>query len=236
MNNGDITGYVRAQDTVQYMPGPLRGQNFNNDSYAITLMSGMSGSESINNGELALYGRGEAMHAYGSTASNNGTITADGLWKDANDTTVIGAGVSSTRAVDFAIGMGVGNLEMSGGGGSAVNHSDATITIYNAGAGMAATGANNTIINQGTINLEKNEFYDETKPLVGMAVYNGGVAYNDGTININADNGQAFYNDGTGTIHNSGTINLNGGAMSSDDTHMGSEPADSNSAPLLFSV
>ena len=231
VNNGDITGYVRAQDTVQYMPGTATGAYaFNSDSYAISLMSGIS-SESINNGTLALYGRGEAMHAYSSKASNFGTITADGLWKDANDTTVIGAGVSSTRAVDFAIGMGVGNLEMSGGGGSAVNYKDATITIYNAGAGMAATGANNMIINQGTINLEKNEFYDETKPLVGMAVYKGGVAYNDGTININADNGQAFYNDGTGTIHNSGTINLNGGAMSSDDTHMGSAPTDSNSAP-----
>ncbi|WP_222186493.1 hypothetical protein, partial [Citrobacter braakii] len=230
VNNGDITGYVRAQNSVQTSTGSA-SYLFNSSSYAINLMDGIDGSESINNGTLALYGRGEAMHAHSSKASNYGTITADGLWKDANDTTVIGAGVSSTRAVDFAIGMGAGSLAGTGSGGSAVNYKDATITIYNAGAGMAVSGASNTIINQGTINLEKNEFYDETKPLVGMAVYKGGVAYNDGTININADNGQAFYNDGTGTIHNSGTINLNGGAMSSDDTHMGSVPADSNSAP-----
>ena len=28
VNNGDITGYVRAQDTVQYMQDRYRGANF----------------------------------------------------------------------------------------------------------------------------------------------------------------------------------------------------------------
>ena len=44
--------------------------------------------------------------------------------------------------------------------------------------------------------------------LVGMAVYHEGTAINDqtGVININAENGQAFYNDGTGLIINYGTI------------------------------
>lgn len=41
-----------------------------------------------------------------------------------------------------------------------------------------------------------------------MAVYNGGTAINDqtGVININAEIGQAFYNDGSGVIVNYGTI------------------------------
>ena len=114
------------------------------------------------------------------------------------------------------------------GGGMVIKSGTATnngaITVNDSGVGMYANGG--TIINKGTINLENTT---ETTPaantqLIGMAVFNGGVAYNDGTININADNGQAFYNDGAAgsTIHNSGTINLNGGAMSSDDTQMGS--------------
>ncbi|EOQ6800740.1 hypothetical protein CKC28_RS19785, partial [Escherichia coli] len=85
------------------------------------------------------------------------------------------------------------------------------ITVYNAGAGMAAYGNTNTVINQGTINLEKNENYNDSlgvNKLVGMAVYHEGTAINDqtGVININAENGQAFYNDGTGLIINYGTI------------------------------
>lgn len=79
------------------------------------------------------------------------------------------------------------------------------ITVYNAGAGMAAYGNTNTVINQGTINLEKNENYNDSlgvNKLVGMAVYHEGTAINDqtGVININAENGQAFYNDGTGLL------------------------------------
>nr|MCV5142982.1 hypothetical protein [Escherichia coli] len=84
------------------------------------------------------------------------------------------------------------------------------ITLYNSGAGMAAMKPGNIIINQGTINLEVNENDDDTlgpNKLVGMAVYNGATAINDqtGIININAENGQAFYNDGSGTIVNYGT-------------------------------
>ncbi len=57
----------------------------------------------------------------------------------------------------------------------------------------------------------------------GMAVYNRGTAINDktGVININVDTGQAFYNDGTGTILNYGEINLLGSPMDSADSHMG---------------
>ncbi|WP_330216704.1 hypothetical protein, partial [Escherichia coli] len=80
---------------------------------------------------------------------------------------------------------------------TALNQQSGTITIYNAGAGMAAYGTDNTVVNQGTINLEKNENFDGSlgaNKLVGMAVYSGGTAGNDqtGIININAEKGQAF--------------------------------------------
>ncbi|EMF1525566.1 autotransporter domain-containing protein, partial [Escherichia coli] len=110
-------------------------------------------------------------------------------------------------------GVGVGTDSYSGAGKNAtsINQLGGVITIYNAGAGMAAYGASNTVINQGTINLEKNGNYDDSlaaNTLVGMAVYEHGTAINDqtGVININVGTGQAFYNDGTGTIVNYGTI------------------------------
>ncbi|MEI9543193.1 hypothetical protein, partial [Citrobacter braakii] len=214
VNNGTITAHVLNQGAVQHMPNMWVSYVLNNDSHAVNLMTGVDGGQSINNGTLALYGRGEAMHASNANAKadNYGTITTDALWKDANDTTTIPAGVFSRAAIDFAIGMGVGNTYSAGSNGSAVNHEGGTITIYNAGAAMAVVGSSNTITNQGVINLEKNENYDATKPLVGMAVYKGGTAINDvtGVININAENGQAFYSDGNASnrIINYGAINL----------------------------
>lgn len=38
---------------------------------------------------------------------------------------------------------------------TAVNKQGGVITVYNAGIGMAAYGASNTVINEGIINLEK---------------------------------------------------------------------------------
>ncbi|STB68063.1 outer membrane autotransporter [Citrobacter freundii] len=239
-NNGRITGKILNQDSIfnckadQSLGYPSVA---NNNVISQGMMLAMNaGSQAINTatGVIEVYGRGNAMMAADNAyADNFGKITTDAMWKSAADTTELRANVPSSSARDFSVGMVVGTDTGSGprSNATATNHQGATITINNAGAGMVAYGATNQVINQGTINLEKNENYDATKPLVGMAVYKGGVAYNDGTININADNGQAFYNDGTGTIHNSGTINLNGGAMSSDDPHMGSAPADSNSAP-----
>ncbi|HEM7957588.1 TPA: hypothetical protein U2L63_002364, partial [Citrobacter braakii] len=184
----------------------------------------------------------------GVTGSNSGTITTTGgnTWAMGanmgatitNETggVIVHNANSATQNLTLQCNANLNCISAIGGGmviksGTATNNG--AITVNDSGVGMYANGG--TIINKGTINLENTT---ETTPaantqLIGMAVFNGGVAYNDGTININADNGQAFYNDGAAgsTIHNSGTINLNGGAMSSDDTQMGSAPTDSNSAP-----
>ncbi|HEF0004372.1 TPA: hypothetical protein R8G44_004334, partial [Citrobacter braakii] len=184
----------------------------------------------------------------GVTGSNSGTITTTGgnTWAMGanmgatitNETggVIVHNANSATQNLTLQCNANLDCISAIGGGmviksGTATNNG--AITVNDSGVGMYANGG--TIINKGTINLENTT---GTTPaantqLIGMAVFNGGVAYNDGTININADNGQAFYNDGAAgsTIHNSGTINLNGGAMSSDDTQMGSAPTDSNSAP-----
>ena len=215
-NAGTITGKVTEQHSVfnKYSTGTSNSFIFNNDVSSITGLVAQSNSTIINtdSGIIDLYGRGSVgmLAIADSTAENQGKITLDSMWVDANDTTAM-RDIASNSAIDFGTGVGVGTDSYSGAGknATAINQLGGVITIYNAGAGMAAYGASNTVINQGTINLEKN--YDDSlaaNTLVGMAVYEHGTAINDqtGVININVGTGQAFYNDGTGTIVNYGTI------------------------------
>ncbi|HGC5149283.1 TPA: autotransporter domain-containing protein [Escherichia coli] len=217
-NAGTITGKVTEQHSVfnKYSTGTSNSFIFNNDVSSITGLVAQSNSTIINtdSGIIDLYGRGSVgmLAIADSTAENQGKITLDSMWVDANDTTAM-RDIASNSAIDFGTGVGVGTDSYSGAGknATAINQFGGVITIYNAGAGMAAYGASNTVINQGTINLEKNGNYDDSlaaNTLVGMAVYEHGTAINDqtGVININVGTGQAFYNDGTGTIVNYGTI------------------------------
>lgn len=200
----------------KYSTGTSNSFIFNNDVSSITGLVAQSNSTIINtdSGIIDLYGRGSVgmLAIADSTAENQGKITLDSMWVDANDTTAM-RDIASNSAIDFGTGVGVGTDSYSGAGknATAINQLGGVITIYNAGAGMAAYGASNTVINQGTINLEKNGNYDDSlaaNTLVGMAVYEHGTAINDqtGVININVGTSQAFYNDGTGTIVNYGTI------------------------------
>ena len=217
-NAGTITGKVTEQHSVfnKYSTGTSNSFIFNNDVSSITGLVAQSNSTIINtdSGIIDLYGRGSVgmLAIADSTAENQGKITLDSMWVDANDTTAM-RDIASNSAIDFGTGVGVGTDSYSGAGknATAINQLGGVITIYNAGAGMAAYGASNTVINQGTINLEKNGNYDDSlaaNTLAGMAVYEHGTAINDqtGVININVGTGQAFYNDGTGTIVNYGTI------------------------------
>ena len=217
-NAGTITGKVTEQHSVfnKYSTGTSNSFIFNNDVSSITGLVAQSNSTIINtdSGIIDLYGRGSVgmLAIADSTAENQGKITLDSMWVHANDTTAM-RDIASNSVIDFGTGVGVGTDSYSGAGknATAINQLGGVITIYNAGAGMAAYGASNTVINQGTINLEKNGNYDDSlaaNTLVGMAVYEHGTAINDqtGVININVGTGQAFYNDGTGTIVNYGTI------------------------------
>ncbi|MWC61935.1 autotransporter domain-containing protein [Escherichia coli] len=217
-NAGTITGKVTERHSVfnKYSTGTSNSFIFNNDVSSITGLVAQSNSTIINtdSGIIDLYGRGSVgmLAIADSTAENQGKITLDSMWVDANDTTAM-RDIASNSAIDFGTGVGVGTDSYSGAGknATAINQLGGVITIYNAGAGMAAYGASNTVINQGTINLEKNGNYDDSlaaNTLVGMAVYEHGTAINDqtGVININVGTSQVFYNDGTGTIVNYGTI------------------------------
>nr|WP_072569190.1 autotransporter outer membrane beta-barrel domain-containing protein [Enterobacter sp. SA187] len=212
-NEGSITGYLLNRGSILPAGDIESGQMTNDDVGSIVLMTAQKGAQAINNGSLTLYGRGEALHAQDSTADNYGQITTDALWVAEGDDTTYAQGVPSDKAIDYAVGMGAGNTYTHGKNGTAINHEGGIITVNNAGAGMAAVGATNVVINQGTINLNQNENYTGDEPLVGMAVYEGGSAINDttGVININAENGIAFYSDGDANnrIINRGEINVN---------------------------
>ncbi|HAN7587432.1 TPA: EntS/YbdA MFS transporter [Escherichia coli] len=238
VNNGTITAKVMEQHSVLNLgstAGVADPRVFNN---SVSSMMGMEayGKGTVLNSEsgvIDMYGRGNIgmLAVDDSAADNAGKITLDTLWVDQNDTTTLRTDLPSSTAIDYGVGMATGTN--SGGGarsnGVATNQQGGVITVYNAGAAMAAYGASNMVINQGIINLEKNGNYDGSlgaNMLVGMAVYNRGTAINDktGVININVDTGQAFYNDGTGTILNYGEINLLGSPMDSADSHMGAIP------------
>ncbi|EHW9961568.1 autotransporter domain-containing protein [Escherichia coli] len=230
VNNGTITAKVMEQESVINLGASL-GLNEANTFYSDS--NSMMGLDAFDHGyvsnesggSIEMYGRGNVgmLAIDESTAENAGQITLDALWVDADDTTTLRSNIGND-ARSYAVGMAVGTNTYSGPrkNATAVNKQGGVITVYNAGIGMAAYGASNTVINEGIINLEKNANYDSSlgaNSLIGMAAYKSGTAINEqsGVININADNGQAFYSDGTGTILNYGTICVNTNCLTGND-------------------
>jgi putative surface-exposed virulence protein len=221
VNQGVMTGKTVYQGSITNVKDHYSMSTedaLNNHVAAIELMTAYAGSSVINEGQLELYGRGTGMVANkNSTADNFGQITTDAMWKDAADTSDVRTSVpSGDNPMNYAVGMGAGSNAITAQQNSvATNREGGTITVYNAGAGMVAYGSSNKAVNQGTINLEKNENYVADQPLVGMAVYGGATVINDttGVININAENGKAFYTDGNkgNRIINRGQINVGTG-------------------------
>ena len=230
VNNGLITARVMEQQSVYNLFTDVIMDNtqFNNHVVSMTGMKATVQGYVLNDtrGIIDMYGRGNVgmLAIDNSTAENAGQITLDTMWVDEDDSTTMNSDIPANSAKDFGAGMAVGTDDLRGAGinATAINQQGGNITIYNAGAGMTAYGISNTVINQGTINLEKNENYDESlgqDKLVGMAVYNGATAINDqtGVININAEIGQAFYSDGTGIVINYGTICTFGVCLSGNE-------------------
>ena len=230
VNNGTITAKVMEQESVINLGASL-GLNEANTFYSdANSMMGLDAFDhgyvsNESGGSIEMYGRGNVgmLAIDESTAENAGQITLDALWVDADDTTTLRSNIGND-ARSYGVGMAVGTNTYSGPRKNAtvVNKQGGVITVYNAGIGMAAYGASNTVINEGIINLEKNANYDSSlgaDSLIGMAAYKSGTAINEqsGVININADNGQAFYSDGSGTILNYGTICVNTNCLTGND-------------------
>jgi putative surface-exposed virulence protein len=128
------------------------------------------------------------------TVDENGNIISETYWA-APSVSLMGGGIlagSTDKNIGDAKGLNTG-----------------TINVKNEGFGLLAMDGG-TVVNQGTINLNADEGVTKQheNQLFGMGAVSGGIAINDemGVININTDVGQAFYNDGTGSVINYGTI------------------------------
>ncbi|EKC9969683.1 autotransporter adhesin BigA [Salmonella enterica] len=225
---GDIT--VISDQTPAYIGGisvyPLKW--YTHTFYAM-LSSGYGSVINDEGATIHLQGAGVyGVSASRGTAINEGDIYLDGFIPTLDDENNI-TGTSYWQPSSLYLtssGMVAGSTD--GGDGDATATNTGTITVNNAGFGMMALNGG-TAINQGVITLTADEGVEgQANELVGMAALNGGVVINDttGTINIDADYGQAFLSDSTSYIINNGAINLNGSPMDDTDSHMGSTPTD----------
>ncbi|EAA2650825.1 autotransporter adhesin BigA [Salmonella enterica subsp. enterica] len=225
---GDIT--VISDQTPAYIGGisvyPLKW--YTHTFYAM-LSSGYGSVINDKGATIHLQGAGVyGVSASRGTAINEGDIYLDGFIPTLDDENNI-TGTSYWQPSSLYLtssGMVAGSTD--GGDGDATATNTGTITVNNAGFGMMALNGG-TAINQGVITLTADEgVTGQANELVGMAALNGGVVINDttGTINIDADYGQAFLSDSTSYIINNGAINLNGSPMDDTDSHMGSTPTD----------
>ncbi|EOG3813321.1 autotransporter adhesin BigA [Salmonella enterica] len=225
---GDIT--VISDQTPAYTAGisvyPIKwyGHTF----YAM-LSSGYGTVVNDKGATIHLQGAGVyGVSASRGTAINEGDIYLDGFVPtlDGEDNITGTSYWQPSSLYLTSSGMVAGSTD--GGDGDATATNTGTITVNNAGFGMMALNGG-TAINQGVITLTADEGVEgQANELVGMAALNGGVVINDttGTINIDADYGQAFLSDSTSYIINNGAINLNGSPMDDTDSHMGSTPTD----------
>ena len=225
---GDIT--VISDQTPAYIGGisvyPLKW--YTHTFYAM-LSSGYGSVINDKGATIHLQGAGVyGVSASRGTAINEGDIYLDGFIPTLDDENNI-TGTSYWQPSSLYLtssGMVAGSTD--GGDGDATATNTGTITVNNAGFGMMALNGG-TAINQGVITLTADEgVTGQANELVGMAALNGGIVINDttGTINIDADYGQAFLSDSTSYIINNGAINLNGSPMDDADSHMGSTPTD----------
>ena len=172
----------------------------------------------VTNGEdiFASIGIYMANDVEGTTAegTNKGDITVE---KDG------GVGIQVAGHVNFD---NSGKIDVSNGGEALHSSYGATITnkgtinVTGKGIGMVASGVDSngnssTAINEGIINLEKDETTISNSKyntlLLGMAAVNGGHIINskNGTINVN--DGVGMYVDDSSKFTNAGTINVNNG-------------------------
>lgn len=163
VNNGTITAKVMEQESVINLGASL-GLNEANTFYSdANSMMGLDAFDhgyvsNESGGSIEMYGRGNVgmLAIDESTAENAGQITLDALWVDADDTTTLRSNIGND-ARSYGVGMAVGTNTYSGPrkNATAVNKQGGVITVYNAGIGMAAYGASNTVINEGIINLNR---------------------------------------------------------------------------------
>ncbi|ECB1659294.1 autotransporter domain-containing protein [Salmonella enterica subsp. enterica serovar Virchow] len=160
------------------------------------------------------------------TASNAGDIYLDGFVPTLDDENHITDKTYWAPPQLYVTSSAMVAGSTDGGYGNATAINTGTITVNNAGFGMMALNGG-TAINQGVITLTADDgVTGQANELVGMAALSGGTVINDtsGIINIDADYGQPFLTDGSGTVVNYGTVCYDSACQNSDEYN----PTDSN--------
>ncbi|MEG2566793.1 MAG: hypothetical protein RSA84_11355, partial [Acinetobacter sp.] len=159
---------------------------------------------------INIHGAGTyGMAASKGTAANAGKINVDGFIPTLDENGNIISEEFWRADQPFMMGGGILVGSTDSGVGDAQGLNTGTINVNNAGFGMLAMNGGKAV-NQGTINLTSDEGVtkQQDNQLFAIGAIKNGIAINDtsGVINIDTTVGQAFYNDGTGTIINYGTI------------------------------
>uniref|UniRef100_UPI0011182B91 BigA/YdbA N-terminal beta-barrel domain-containing protein n=1 Tax=Salmonella enterica TaxID=28901 RepID=UPI0011182B91 len=198
----------------------------NNTLYAM-LAEGYG--EVSNDASAHIYLQGAGVYGVSAskgTASNAGDIYLDGLVPTLDDENHITDKTYWAPPQLYVTSSAMVAGSTDGGYGDATAINTGTITVNNAGFGMMALNGG-TAINQGVITLTADDgVTGQANELVGMAALSGGTVINDtsGIINIDADYGQPFLTDGSGTVVNYGTVCYDSACQNSDEYN----PTDSN--------
>ncbi|EBB7288726.1 autotransporter domain-containing protein, partial [Salmonella enterica] len=198
----------------------------NNTLYAM-LAEGYG--EVSNDADAHIYLQGAGVYGVSAskgTASNAGDIYLDGLVPTLDDENHITDKTYWAPPQLYVTSSAMVAGSTDGGYGDATAINTGTITVNNAGFGMMALNGG-TAINQGVITLTADDgVTGQANELVGMAALSGGTVINDtsGIINIDADYGQPFLTDGSGTVVNYGTVCYDSACQNSDEYN----PTDSN--------
>ena len=181
---------------------------------------------SASNKLYGLYGSGTIVNNntidYSAGIGNIGIYTNNGGNATNNSTITIGSSDASTSSYGIAM--------VADSGSTAKNSSTGIINVSgNRAVGMYASGIGSKAVNDGTINLNQSGtigMYIEkdaeginnglitttgsgTNTVTGVALKSGGQLTNNGTINIDTNNGSGILNSG-GVIANYGTITVSG--------------------------
>ena len=181
---------------------------------------------SASNKLYGLYGSGTIVNNntidYSAGIGNIGIYTNNGGNATNNSTITIGSSDASTSSYGIAM--------VADSGSTAKNSSTGIINVSgNRAVGMYASGIGSKAVNDGTINLNQSGtigMYIEkdaeginnglitttgsgTNTVTGVALKTGGKLTNNGTINIDTNNGSGILNSG-GVIANYGTITVSG--------------------------
>jgi len=213
VENGGTGMFVEDADSTATNDGTINVTG-NHDTDPTFGMIAENGATAVNTstGVINVLNLGVAM--YGSSLTNDGTITTEGsingagMWSNLADSTLTNNGTIEVNG-DNGEGMILTPGDNGAGTNSTItNNGNITLNGFSVN-GLDVEGIGNTAINRGTIDVNGSDNEISTGILVQFGAK--GINSETGVINLNGSNCVGMEADGIGsTIENHGTINLSG--------------------------